>query len=305
MELESRLLKISLDDVKLTNTLFFTIFMKRGDRFLPCVTEGSPFDEETKERLLAKGIKEVYIEDHVLKVHTNSKKNVAEEIDKKSVFIYETATDIMQNLLEKPSLENIQKSKDIVNNVLDEILKEEQVFSSLLKVTSYDYYTYSHSVNVSVYALGLGKHIGLGKNDLSALGQAAILHDIGKSKIDPAIINKNGKLTEEEFTTIKNHPLFGYEIASANKGIDPRILAGIRHHHEKMDGTGYPDRLQAKDIHMFAQIIAITDIFDALTTKRSYKEAMSTFDALKLMRDKMIKEINPKLFNRFIILMSE
>jgi putative nucleotidyltransferase with HDIG domain len=278
--------------------------MKRGDRYIPCVTEGSSFDEGVRDSLVNKGVTKVYIENHAVDVHVNSNRKLKKDVDKKSKEIYGSASGIVEDLLKNPSTENIQKSKDMVNGILDEILEDEKVFSSLLKVTSYDYYTYSHCVNVSVYALGLGKYLGLSEQDLAVLGQAAILHDIGKSKIDPKIINKKDRLTDEEYDKIKEHPKYGYELMSKYKGTDERILFGIRHHHEKFDGKGYPDKLKGNEIHLFAQIVAIADIFDALTTRRSYKEAMTSFEAFKLMRDKMMGAFDQKLFNSFVMLMS-
>jgi putative nucleotidyltransferase with HDIG domain len=305
MNLENELLEVSIYDINFTETVFFTLYMKRADRFIPCITEGSVFDIDTRDSLISKGVTTVYIENHAIDVHSNSERELNDDIDKKSKFIYGSASGIVEDLLKNPSTENIQKSKDVVNNILDEILLDEKVFSSLLKVTSYDYYTYSHCVNVSVYALGLGKYLGLSKKDLSVLGQAAILHDIGKSKIDSNIINKKDKLTQDEYLKVRKHPEYGYELMSSYENVDERILYGIRHHHEKFNGSGYPDKLKGNQIHLFAQIVAIADIFDALTTRRAYKEPMTTFDAFRLMRDKMVGHFDQKLFNSFIMLMSK
>ena len=129
---------------------------------------------------------------------------------------------------------------------------------------------------------------------------ASILHDLGKSCVDPNIINKNGKLTKSEFEEIKQHPVYGYDLA-LNMGItDKRILSGIRSHHEKLDGSGYPDGLKDQQIPLFARIIAVCDVFDALTTKRSYKDAMKSFEAIKLMKEQMSNHLDMKLVNALI-----
>ena len=172
-----------------------------------------------------------------------------------------------------------------------------------MNVTSYDYYTYTHCVDVTIYSLSLGKTLRLSKAELEDLGTSAILHDIGKSKIDYDIVNKKGRLTDEEFTAMKQHPVFGYDIALENGITDERILSGIRHHHEKLDGYGYPDKLKKEDLTMFAQIIAVADIFDALTTKRSYKEAFTSFDALMLMKKEMSTQLNEQILSNFIKLL--
>jgi putative nucleotidyltransferase with HDIG domain len=305
MNLEKELIELSIYDIKITHTVFFTLYMKRGDNFVPCVTEGSAFDQELKDSLIDRGITKIYMEEEAVESHTIHRKESLGDLDKKSAYIYDTASGIVENLFKEPTRENIQKSKEVVNDILDEILLEEKVFSSLLKVTSYDYYTYSHCVNVAVYSLGLGKYIGLSGDDLAVLGQAAILHDIGKSQIDSNIINKTSKLTYEEYNIVKKHPEYGYDLMSKYKDIDQRILYGIRHHHEKLNGHGYPDRLHGTQIHLFAQIVALADIFDALTTRRSYKEPMTTYEAFKLMKDKMAGEFDQKLFTDFVRLMSK
>ncbi len=142
--------------------------------------------------------------------------------------------------------------------------------------------------------------MGLKKEELNLLGKAALLHDLGKSKIEPDIVNKNGSLSEKEFLAMKMHPAFGYEIAK-KMGIDNKdILDGIRHHHEKLDGRGYPDGLKDSEIGLFARIIGVCDVFDALTTQRSYKKAMRSIDALRLMKEDMKNHLDADILNTFI-----
>jgi HD-GYP domain-containing protein (c-di-GMP phosphodiesterase class II) len=129
---------------------------------------------------------------------------------------------------------------------------------------------------------------------------AAVLHDLGKSKIDYEIINKNGKLSDEEFAHMKCHPAFGHEIALKLGIDDERILSGIRHHHEKIQGGGYPDNLKGEQISYFARIIGVCDVFDALSTKRSYKDPMSSFESLLLMKQQMSEHLDMDIVNAFI-----
>lgn len=129
---------------------------------------------------------------------------------------------------------------------------------------------------------------------------AAILHDLGKSKIDYDIINKNGKLTDEEFSQMKDHPALGHEIALILGITDERILSGIRHHHEKMEGGGYPDNIRGEEISQFARIIGVCDVFDALSTKRSYKDPMSSYESLHLMKQQMRGHLDMEMVDAFI-----
>ena len=207
----------------------------------------------------------------------------------------------MDTLFKNPdSLENMQKSQDLVDGFVNLALQDEATLASIMKIAAHDYYTHTHSINVSIYALSLAKFLGLKDKDLEDMGMAAMIHDLGKSKVNAAIINKNGKLTDAEFTEMKNHPQFGYEIA-LNMGItDKRILSGIRDHHEKLDGGGYPNGFKDKQISLFARIIAVSDVFDALTTKRSYKDAMSSFQAISIMKKQMDTHLDMRLVNALI-----
>lgn len=221
--------------------------------------------------------------------------------DRKAQLIYEKATETVSAMFKNPeSLENVKNAKDVVNSSIEIILNDHCAVESLMKITAHDYYTHTHSVNVSIYTLSLGAFLGISGNDLEILGMSAILHDLGKSKIDYEIINKNGKLTDEEFTQMKNHPVYGHEIALKLGINDERILSGIRHHHEKIEGRGYPDNLKGDQISYFARIIGVCDVFDALSTKRSYKDPMSSFESLLLMKQQMAGHLDMDIVNAFI-----
>jgi len=218
-----------------------------------------------------------------------------------SAKIYVKATNVIDELYKNPeTLGGYEKSKEVVSDLVSTILHDEFTIRSLMRIATHDYYTHTHSLNVSVYALSLGAFLKMPKEDLSALGEAGLLHDLGKSKISVEVINKNGALTDDEFSKMKKHPELGFHLAKQMGITNKRILYGIRHHHEKMDGSGYPSGLQGESIPLFARIIGLCDIFDALTSKRSYKEAMSTFDALRLIKTDMHNHVDLKLLNEMI-----
>jgi len=220
------------------------------------------------------------------------------------VFYQNISTNINELFNNPESLLNLNKAKEIVTEMIDIIIKDDFTVASFVTILTYDYYTHTHSLNVSVYALCLGKYMGIANNDLVNLGTSALLHDLGKSKINNAIINKQEKLTELEFKEIKNHPFYGYLLAK-KLGIDNRdVLSGIHYHHEKMDGTGYPKGLKKNEIPLFARIISICDTFDALTTNRSYKESIGTFDTLLLMKKEMSNNFDSSIINDFIRMLS-
>lgn len=231
----------------------------------------------------------------------NILENETLSLDEKTDIIYDASSDLTQNLYSNPdALKNSKLTQNIVTPILDSVLHNEDTISSYLKIIEYDYYTHTHSLNVSIYAICLGAELKLDKELLTSLGRSALLHDIGKSEIDPNIVNKKGILSDEEFETMKKHPDLGYKLALKYNIDDKNILDGIRHHHEKVDGQGYPDKLSKEDLGIFPKIISICDVFDALTTRRSYKDAMRSFDALMLMKTHMETHFDKSILNSFI-----
>jgi HD-GYP domain-containing protein (c-di-GMP phosphodiesterase class II) len=214
---------------------------------------------------------------------------------------YNSISGNISALFENPeSVENIKEAKKIISNMVNIIMQDSFTVSSLVTILSFDYYNHTHSLNVSVYSICVGKQMGLSKKELEDLGTSALLHDLGKTKIDPAIINKNGTLTEEEFAEVQNHPFYGWLLAKKVGIENKNILAGIRNHHEKMDGSGYPDKLKNDEIHLYAKIIGVCDIFDAITTNKSYQDSKSTFETLIMMKKEMSKHLDVKIINHFI-----
>ncbi len=189
--------------------------------------------------------------------------------------------------------------KDIVNHIH---FKENTRCVILEKTKRYDAYTFTHMVNVSVLSVLIGMQLGLDKDDLFALGQGGLLHDVGKTKIDISIINKRGRLDTEELREIQKHPSYGQDIILQSEINDERIIAPVLQHHEKIDGSGYPYGLKDKKIHFFAKIAAVADIYDALTTVRSYKKAMVPYKAVSIILS-MIKHFDPKVIKGFVNLM--
>lgn len=247
--------------------------------------------EDEEERYLA------YMQHHIQTIAKSRDIPTSE----KALIVYEQASKAIDALFQNPeSLENVKNAQPVVDSFIEIILGDSHAVESLLQITAHDYYTHTHSINVSIYTLSLGSFLGIGGEELETLGMAAILHDLGKSKVDYAIINKNGKLSDEEFTQMKYHPAYGHEIALKLGITDERVLTGIRHHHEKMSGGGYPDGLTQNEISLFARIIGVCDVFDALTTKRSYKDPMSSFEALKLMKETMHEHLDMELIRTFI-----
>ena len=296
------------------STVMFDIFVKAFDGFKKVAKKSTVVTDKLIDKLTENKYDTVYTpyeqkNDMYAYVENNLDTIIYDTTvtqEQKSKVIYSTATDIADALFSSPiTTGSIQRTRGIIKPMLDSILSDNTTIDSLIAVSSYDYYTYTHSVDVSVYSLGIGRELNLFPTTLNLLGEAAILHDIGKSQIDIGIVNKPGRLTAEEFDEMKLHPTYAYQLLVEHGVKNPAILSGARDHHEKLDGSGYPRGLKGEDISKFARIIAIADIFNALTTRRSYKPALSTFEALKIMKHDMEGELDPDLLKRFIYMMSE
>jgi putative two-component system response regulator len=182
----------------------------------------------------------------------------------------------------------------------DELERAESVLFSLARsIESKDPYTHGHCERLSDYSVSLGTRIGLSPEEITALRRAGVVHDIGKVAVPDAILLKPGRLTEEEWDVIRRHPIIGERICEPLKSFR-LVLPIIRHHHEKCNGTGYPDGLRGEAIPVGARILQIVDVFDALTTERPYKRALSIDEALTVMREEIGKGWwDPKIFQQF------
>ncbi len=185
-------------------------------------------------------------------------------------------------------------------------LKQSYFFLQLNKIKGHDEYTFRHSINVSIIASIIGKLIGLSKEECDLLGIIGLLHDIGKMKIPKDILLKPGRLTHEEYEIMKEHTIYGYNLLKQMEGSNELIHLGALYHHEKLDGSGYPDGLSGDEIPLAVQIITIADIFDAISTDRVYKQKDSSFLAgMELMNEVYDGRLNANLVLPFVYYLVE
>jgi HD-GYP domain-containing protein (c-di-GMP phosphodiesterase class II) len=248
-------------------------------------------------------IKEDNLENYTSLIESNLENILQDsslEVSGKSKAVYDCAVDVIQNVFEDPrSGKNLTRSRDMVNHMVTFAVSEPGAVKSLLNIGKKDYYTFSHCVHVSVFATGLAKVFGItNKKDMMLLGLGTLLHDVGKTKIDDSILNKPGKLSPEEFNEIKKHPIYGYELLDGS--IPVESLDVVLHHHERFDGTGYPDNLSRDQISLFAKISTLADVYDALTTNRCYAKARNPFEAIMIMKKEMLGHFEEDKFMAFI-----
>jgi HD-GYP domain-containing protein (c-di-GMP phosphodiesterase class II) len=214
-----------------------------------------------------------------------------------------SASMAVDELLKNPTRENVEKSTKVVGLFVEMMMKDPQTFFVLSRLSSHDPYTLQHSIGTAVNSIMLSKKSGiLTPAELNEVGAAGLLHDIGKVKINRAIINKNGPLDKEEWEEMKQHPLLGYEMVKDDPTISETTRRAILEHHEDNAGTGYPRKLKREQRHRVSNIVSICDVFNALTTDRSYSKAKTVFEALELMRDKLGRKIDADLFTHLVMI---
>jgi putative nucleotidyltransferase with HDIG domain len=191
-------------------------------------------------------------------------------------------------------------AKTIVSALVDNIVTNRDASMWLTQLKKRDEYTAIHSVNVCILSISFGRSLGLSKQELNVLGLGALLHDLGKMKTPLEVLNKPGKLTEEEFEFMRAHPGQGYELLKNDRNIPPEALDIVLAHHERLNGKGYPDGRDEAAIPYFTRIVTITDVYDAVTSDRVYHDGMTPHDALKNMYKWMPGNFDQQLMETFI-----
>lgn len=187
----------------------------------------------------------------------------------------------------------------LVEEISNSVLRNPGALISLARLKTADDYTFMHSVAVCALMIALARQLGLDEEQTREAGMAGLLHDLGKAMIPLEILNKPGKLTDEEFAIVKTHPLEGYKLLLNGKGVSNITKDVCLHHHEKVDGTGYPRALSADKISLFAKMGAICDVYDAVTSNRPYKAGWDPGESIKRMAE-WKGHFDPLIFQAFV-----
>ncbi len=322
-EFGEELAPIDLDLVPVNIKLTFPIFRQVGrgpERKLILVTnQGAGLSKRIREQLRRDGLA-VYTKEKHLKTYAMSVENNFEEIltdesvdlEKRASILYEKGENVIEAFFKRPeSTENYKKTQELVGNIVLLAHSNEQGALSMMNLAQRDYNTYSHSLHVCILGVGFSQSVLADKrileakpilDDLHELGEGFIYHDLAKSLVDASILKKAGPLSPLEWEAIKKHPADGAQMIQ-EMGIRKRDVLHITlYHHERMDGTGYPYGLTGDTLPVISRIAAITDGFDAITSRRPYKEAMTTFQALSIMKEENVGFYDPELFEKFVMM---
>lgn len=187
----------------------------------------------------------------------------------------------------------------IVEEISQSVSRDPAIILNIAKLKTKDEYTYLHSVAVCALMINLARTMGLDEALTQEIGMAGLLHDVGKMAIPETILKKPARLDEDEMETVRNHPQRGHDILSASSGVSETALDVCLHHHEKMDGTGYPKRLPGKSLSLFARMSSVCDVYDAVTSQRPYNTPWSASHALQLMQG-WEGHFDPEIVDAFI-----
>jgi len=213
--------------------------------------------------------------------------------------IKETLVTMMEETLAEPRSGSLEGVSETIDILICDYSSEAAVIENLLKVSSKDYTTVLHSINVMAFALGYAANTGFNRQEMKIFGLAALLHDVGKTKINPEILQAARKLSDQEFGEMQKHTIIGFNILDKCQFSDQRVKLVALDHHEKTDGKGYPNG--KSNLSEFAQIIGIIDCYEALTNDdRPYRSAMDPLEALKIIKeDVLASKFNVKKFEQF------
>jgi len=257
------------------------------------------------------GIKEVLAQEGIAHIELHkvllADKKVGDAIKagkKKAVDIFKDAIDTVKELVQASQLEkavNVKKVNTLVQTMVDNVLDNRDALMGLTSIKMYDEYTYAHSVNTSILSVSLGTFLSFDKPQIAALGVAALMHDIGKVTVPHEIINKPGKLTDEEWQQVKRHPVEGALILADAPGVSKLAMVAAFEHHQHSSEQGYPKAEGELHRHPFSQIVSLADAYEALTAARVYYNVQMPPDqAIRILIKKRHTAFNAVLVKAFV-----
>jgi HD-GYP domain-containing protein (c-di-GMP phosphodiesterase class II) len=288
--------------LKIGDVVAFDIFIKRDKDYVIIIEAGTLLSEELYNKL--KNQDSLYISKKDESNQILSCENLQlyiehnkENIEKSLQLLYEVNNQLFDiYLINKDNKINLNCVELIIKSIIFLIKNDDKFLNKSMPYFTNNNMVSDHSLHVAIYAIKLGNLLKFNDKQLLQLGTAGLLHDVGYKKVSASILNKNSPLSAKENEQVTLHVKYGVDIVKQNHIHDPYILNAIMHHHERYDGSGYPENLTAEDISPFASILAICDVFDALTNNRPHRKGYSSFEAFKLMMkdSSMVNQFNQK-----------
>ncbi len=241
-----------------------------------------------------------FFKDEDIYIDSEDQKKYSKDVYFKSIGLVK---EVVDSIHQQKAL-NIRKAKRLMQIAVNAIMQDDSTLLGLANIKNYDEYTFNHSVNVAIYAIALGQRIGIPKKHLSHLGMAGLFHDMGKTRIPKEILNKTGKLSPEEWSMMRSHPVVGTELIMRMKEwgeLSTRMIEGAFEHHLRYDLTGYPKLTRKRRITLFGRIITIADFYDALVRPRVYNRFPYVSEKiLGIMIERSGKDFDPAIVKVFI-----
>lgn len=284
--------RISVEKIQQGMILAKSIYNAAGRLLL---TEGTQLNAILQMRLISMGVYSVFID-----TEYDFAFEAPDPISEKT---RAEATTSVQRCFRHYSLTqeiNAKKVTETVGKIVSEVISNKDAVIQLTEVRNHDDYTFQHSTNVCVMAVMLGKAAGHNVNDLKKIGIGALLHDLGKIQVPKTIINKPGRLTRDEMSCIKQHPQAGFDIIRKNTNFSLLSAHIALDHHERFDGSGYPHGIEGQEIHEFARLTSICDVYDALTSDRPYRKGMPANQAYDTLLAGSGSQFDPELLRLFV-----
>lgn len=222
----------------------------------------------------------------------------------KAAETYMLGYELMLRLEKDLKPETLITVKEGIREIVDLILREDETTVHLARILKHDHRTATHSLNVGILGLTLAKQLYRGSthHDYHEIGIGLFLHDIGKSRVDPAVLNKPGRLDRREMMQMRKHSWEGCKILRSIGELSMPVETVVLQHHERADGSGYPRHLSGDEIHEYGRLACIADCFDAITAKTTWRPARTTFETLNLMREELLHHFHVEMFKEFVLL---
>lgn len=305
---------IQLDSLVIDTVLDFDLHSRAGNEaFVLFRARDKEFGLRHRDGLLSHGIHTLYVSEEDQRqygryIELNISRLAADPTVsplKKAELLYSVSKGVLLDAFANPrSTDLVKRVEKVMPHMVDVLVQGKEALSSMISIMSYDYYTFTHSINVSAFTIALANEAGVtNRQELYDLATGALLHDIGKSEIPKEILNKTGPLTTEEMDVMKSHVVRGEKILLEKEGMTASRMLPVSLHHERLSGRGYPRALNGEQIHLHGRIAAISDCFDAMTTHRHYAPGMNAYNAVQLMTGKLRDDFDQALVSSLIVLL--